>query len=149
MRAMVGTARFSDPHATEYMIDTLLARRSKVLKAWLNDTNPLVSPSLGADGTLTFTNAAEDAGVGPAAEHFTIQWSNVDNASGARTAIGSEQTFTDRRVQAPAAVISSQADFVAAELRAFHPDQPRWSLPLTIYFRRTPGGFTLVGVERE
>ena len=106
VRAMVGTARFSDPHATEYMIDTLLARRSKVLKAWLNDTNPLVSPSLGADGTLTFTNAAEDAGVGPSrrALHDSVV-ERVDNASGARTAIGSEQTFTDRHVQAPAAVI--------------------------------------------
>ena len=75
VRAMVGTARFADPRATEYMIDTLLARRSKVLKSWLNDTNPLASPALSADGALTFINAAEDAGVGPVADHFTIQWS--------------------------------------------------------------------------
>jgi hypothetical protein len=33
-------------------------------------------------------------------------------------------------------------------LQAFHPDQPGWSLPLTIYFRRTTAGFTLVGLER-
>jgi hypothetical protein len=148
VRTMVKTAQFSDPHATEYMIDTILARRSKILKSWLNGTNPIVSPSLQQDGTLTFTNAAEDAGVGPAADHFTIQWSNVDNASGALTSIGQEQTFTERRVQAPASVISGQADFVAAQVRAFHPDQPGWSQPLTIYFRRTTAGFTLVGLER-
>jgi hypothetical protein len=36
----------------------------------------------------------------------------------------------------------------AARLRAFHPGQPGWPQPLTMYFRRTTAGFILVGLER-
>ena len=148
VRAIVETARFSDPRASQYMTETILARRSKVLKSWLNGTNPIVAPVLSADGALTFANAAEAAGVGPAADHYTIQWFSVDNGSGTLSAIAEQQTIRERWAQTPAGLISDSTEFVAATLRAFHPDQPEWSQPLTVYFRRTITGFTLVGLER-
>jgi aerobic-type carbon monoxide dehydrogenase small subunit (CoxS/CutS family) len=64
------------------MIETLLSRKSKVLMAWLNDTNPLVNPTLDAAGVLTFENAAERAGVAKAAERYTVEWLRFDNADG-------------------------------------------------------------------
>ena len=62
------------------MTDTILARRRKVLASWLNATNPIVDAALDADGVLTFGNAAERAGVGPAAEGYAIDWAAFDNA---------------------------------------------------------------------
>jgi hypothetical protein len=56
--AVVRKAQYSDPRATEYMTETLIARRDKVVAAWINGVCPAVDPVLGADGALTFTNAA-------------------------------------------------------------------------------------------
>ena len=49
-RASCRPRGFRDPRATEYMIDTLLARKRKVLTAWLNGTNPIVDPALTRSG---------------------------------------------------------------------------------------------------
>ena len=147
--AAVRTARYSHPEATEYVTKTLLERRSKVLNAWLNGTNPLVNVALGPAGELTFENASEQAGVGKAAERYTIQWSRFDNAAGTHQDVGAEEPLTTPRAQAPAALLSSGSEYVAARLRAFHPDQPAWSQPLVAYFRKATGGWALVGLERN
>ena len=85
-RAVVGTAKYSDPQG-----DRVPDRRSstappKVLKSWLNGTNPVVDPALSAAGVLTFANAAQKAGVGDAAERYTIQWSHVRQRVGTHAA---------------------------------------------------------------
>ena len=43
VRAIVGSAQFDDPKATEYITETILARKAKVLAAWLNGTNPVIN----------------------------------------------------------------------------------------------------------
>ncbi len=149
VRRIVETARFSDPRATEYLVETLLLRKKKVLTAWLNGTNPIVNPSLSASGVLTFENAAEQAGVSKPAERYTIAWSRFDNAAGTHQSAGDEVTVTDRRAQAPASLLSSNPEFIAARLGAFHPDRPEWAQPLMVYFRRGDAGWTLVGLERS
>jgi hypothetical protein len=120
-----------------------------VLMAWLNGTNPIVNPALSASGVLTFENAAEQAGVAKAAERYTVEWSRFDNATGSHQPAGDEVTATERRTQAPASLLSTSAEFIAARLRAFHPDRPEWAQPLVVYFRRTDAGWTLVGLERN
>lgn len=148
VRAIVGTARYSDPRASEYMVETLLARRAKVLMAWLNGTNPVVNVSLSAEGSLSFENASEEAGMEKAAERYTVQWSRFDNASSTHSPVGELQTITSRTAQAPPAVMT--ADYVAATIRAYHPDQPAWQHPLIAYFRRAPdASWSLVGLERN
>jgi hypothetical protein len=144
VRSIVRAARFSDPRASEYVIETLLARKRKVLAAWLNGTNPIVNLALSASGTLTFENAAELSGVGPAAERYTVTWSDFDNAAGEHGTV-EESIVTLPRAPAPRALRST---YIAARLRAFHPDHPEWSQPLVTYFRRDGAGWTLVGVER-
>ena len=147
--AVVRSARFSHPEATEYITRTLLERRTKVLDAWLNGTNPLIDVALSPSGELTFRNAAEASGVAKAAERYTVLWSRFDNATSVSTPIGDEQTITAAKAQAPGALLSSGPEFISARLRAFHPDQPNWSQPLVAYFRRAGGGWSLVGLERN
>ena len=147
--AIVDAARYTDPRATAYVTRTLLERRSKVLDAWLNGTNPLVNLSLSAGGELTFENAAEKAGVAKAAERYTIRWSRFDNAAGTHHDAGPEQTVEAPRAQVPSALLTSQAEFISARLRAFHPERPAWSQPLVVYFRRAGDAWRLVGLERN
>jgi hypothetical protein len=147
--AIVRSAQFSDPRATEYITRTLLERRTKVLDAWLNGTNPLVDVMLSGTGELTFRNAAETSGVGKAAERYSIQWSRFDNATGTHTNAGDEQTVTTPHARAPAALLADRPEYIAAQLRAFHADHPNWSQPLVVYFRRAGSGWSLVGLERN
>jgi hypothetical protein len=46
-------------------------------------------------------------------------------------------------------VLSGSHGYIAAQVRAFHPDHPAWSQPLMVYFRRTGSGWSLVGLERN
>ena len=147
--AVVKEARYTDARATEYLTKTLLERRSKVLAAWLNATNPLVNVALSASGQLTFENAAEKAGVAKAADRYTVQWSRFDNAAGTHHDEGSEQTVTEPRAQAPASLISGGGDYIAARLRAYEATHAAWATPLMVYFHRTGGGWSLVGLERN
>jgi hypothetical protein len=149
VKAVVGRARFSDSKATEYLTDVLLARKSKVLKSWLNATNPVVSPSLSQNGELTFENAAEKAGVALAAERYTIQWSAFDNATSTHKDVGAVQSVTSPSAQAPAELLSARPEYIGALVRAFHADQPAWSRPLMVYFRRGGDTWSLVGLERN
>jgi hypothetical protein len=148
IKAIVATAKYSDPRASEYITETILARRAKVLMKWLNGTNPVVNPSLNREGLLTFDNAAEEAAVEKAAERYTVQWSRFDNATSSHTSVGELQTVTTRSAQAPSALLS--ADYIAATIRAYHPDQPAWQQPMIVYFRRAPDAtWSLVGLERN
>lgn len=147
--AVVRAARFTDPRATEYLTKTLLERKAKVLNTWLNGTNPVVDVALGSGGELTFANASERAGAGKPAEKYTLQWSRFDNATGTHQAAGSEQTLREPKAQAPAALLAAKPEFIAVQIRAFHPDQPAWAQPLSAYFRHGGEGWTLVGLDRN
>ncbi|MEO7274058.1 MAG: hypothetical protein ABIX28_19415 [Vicinamibacterales bacterium] len=146
VRAIVGAARFSDPRATEYMTETILARRRKVLASWLAGPNPLVDPVLDASGQLTVVNAAERAGVGPAAQGYTVEWAAFDNASGAHQSATTDRA-TGPTLRAPAALLAAGHGFLSAKVGAIHPDHPAWATPVTFFFRRAASGWTLVGVE--
>jgi hypothetical protein len=147
--AMVGTGRFTDPRATEYLTKTLLERRTKVLRTWLNATNPVVDPALGSAGELTFENAAEQAGVAKAAARYTLEWSRFDNATGAHHPVGGEQTVPTTKAVAPAVLMSAAPDYVSVRIRAYHAEHPAWATPLVAYFRRAGDRWSLVGLERN
>ena len=146
--AIVRSANFTDPKATEYLTKTLLERRTKVLTAWLNGTNPLVDLALSETGELTFANAAARAGVAKPAEKYTVRWARFDNATATAHPVGGEQTVRAPKASAPAELLAAKPDYISVEVRAFHPDQPAWSQPVAAYFRRTGERWTLVGLDR-
>ncbi len=147
--AIVRSAKFTDPGATEYLTKTLLERRTKVLSAWLNGTNPVVDLALSEAGELTFANAATRAAVAKPAEKYTVRWARFDNAAGTAHTVGDEQTLQEPKATAPAALLSAKPEYISVEVRAFHADHPAWSQPLSAYFRRTGERWTLVGLDRN
>ena len=147
IRAIVEKGRYTEPGAEEHIAATLIKRRDKVLRAWLPAVNPLVEPRLAADGTLTFENAAETAGVASRMSRYALLWSRFDNATNTRTA-SVEATATEARAMAPASVLDG-AQFVSVAVRTTHPDYPVWAMPVTFTFRRVPNGWQAVGLERE
>ena len=129
-----------------YMTQTLITRRDKVVAAWsIRCVRLSIRP--GADGTLVFGNAAVDARRRDPPREYTLQWFALRQrrrlAAGRRRAV---QTSTPGG-RAPAGVLDG-ADFVGVRISASHPQHPQWSSPATFLFRRTAGGWELVGVER-
>src|ERR671912_2457106 len=70
IRGVVEKGRYSDPAATDYLTRTLIARRDKVVAAWINGVCPVTDPALAADGTLTFQNVAVAAGAAAPAQTY-------------------------------------------------------------------------------
>jgi hypothetical protein len=147
IRGVVGKAQYSDAPATEFMTQALIKRRDKVVAAWLNQVCPVVDPVLGADGGLTFANAAVTARAATAPESYQLQWFRFDNASDTRTPAGEAQTATSAAARAPAGLLDS-GDYVGVAITARHPQQAGWAKPSVFFFRRGASGWTLVGVER-
>jgi hypothetical protein len=146
IRAVVAKARYSDPAASDYIVATLIKRRDKVLRAWLTGVNPVVDPALAADGTLTFRNAAVDAGVAPAPTAYELTWSAFDNTTATTTGATVTGRSTEPRGTLPEALGTSP--FVSVTIRTTHPGYPSWNTPVSVYFRREGSGWRAVGLDR-
>jgi hypothetical protein len=151
VRAVVGKARYSERGAAEHIGTTLIKRRDKVLRTWLTGVNPITDPTLAEDGTLTFLNAAANAGVAPPMASYLLRWSSLDNATGTAVGQPQEQTVvaTGSRVgqTAPAGVLSAEYVQVAIETTAA--GFPAWRTPVTLTFRRAGGRWQHVGLDRS
>jgi hypothetical protein len=149
IRAVVEKAQYSDPRATEYMTETLIKRRDRVARAWLNDVNPVVDLALAADGTLTWQNAAVAARAAEPAQSYTLQWFTFDNAGGTRSDLSPPQSVRELRATVPETVAKPASEYIGVVITAQHPQQPAWAKPATFYFRRNANGWTWVGAERD
>jgi hypothetical protein len=151
IRAVVEKAAYSDPAATDFMTKTIIARRDKVVAAWINQVCPVVDPTLSADGTLAFGNAAVAVRAATPPERYELTWFRFDNTTDQRTSVGEPMTVTSGSARAPDTLMSS--DFIGVSITAVHAQQPGWATPSTFFFKRggasgASKGWSLVGVER-
>jgi hypothetical protein len=146
IRTVVAQVGYDDASAAEHIVRTLIERRDKIARVWLNGVNPVIGFALAADGTLTFSNAAEAAGVATPGGRYTLQWSRFDNESGQHTPIGQAVIVTDTRATAPQ--LPSDAAYASVSITAGHPEHPAWSDPVQVYFRREGSGWKTVGIVR-
>ena len=145
VRAVVRSGQLTDEAAEKYLADSLIERRNKIGRAWLTAVNPVVDPALSAGGALTFGNAAVDHGFAKPPAGYAAVWHSFDNASGNATRLG-ETEGTGPKLAAPP--IPSSAQFVRVDIRATTPPHPSWVEPVHAYFRRSGGGWQLVGFDR-
>jgi hypothetical protein len=149
IRAAVRTGKYSDPAAEALLTDVLIKRRQKIAAAYLPAINPIVDVALSEDGRLSFTNAAVTAGVAavPAAGYL-VEWSAYDNATGDLRAIGPVATSPQTTLAAPGLLPQEPGTFVRIRVSASDPEHPAWAQPADAFFRRTPQGWTLIGLDR-
>jgi hypothetical protein len=148
IRAIVKKAAYSDPRATEYISETLIKRRDKVLATWLNQVNPAVDVSLDRTGVLTFRNAAVDARAATPAQSYSLSWFRYDNATDARTPVGETSVVPGLEARAPRDLLTGAGDYAGVTMTASHSQHAEWARPATFYFRRAGDGWETVGVER-
>ena len=151
IRAVVEKAKYSDLAATEYLTRTLIARRDKVVAAWINQICPIVEPRLSPDGMFTFANAAVQARAATAPSQYDLRWFRFDNATDQRAPIGEAETVSSTSARAPAELLKS-GDFVGVTVTAKHDQHAGWANPVTFFFRASRQGssaeWEVVGTER-
>lgn len=147
IRDIVDAGELSDADASAYLASVLIKRRDKIARAYLPAVNPLVAPALATDGTLTFANAAVDAGVAEAATAYRAEWFRFDNATGASKPLG-ETTAAEPALKAPDGGLAGAGEFVRVDVSLESAEHPSWREPVRLFFRRSAGGWNLVGLER-
>jgi hypothetical protein len=147
IRAIVAKGRYSEPGAAEHVATTLIARRDKVLRAWLTGVNPIAEPRLSSEGILSFENAAVTARVTKPPTSYVLKWSRFDNSTGSTVGEGVETRVSEAQATAPKQVLDN-ANFVSVTVETVHPEFAAWQLPVVLTFRRTSAGWQAVGIER-
>jgi hypothetical protein len=145
IRAAVQAGAFSDPEAARHLGDVLIERRDRIGKAYLTGVSPLVDLRLGADGPLTFDNAAVKAAVAAPPAGYSASWSTFDNATGVSRPLGETRSRT-ASLDAPRNLPASPGSFIMVTITedGATPAAP----PLQAWFHRGERGWKLVGLER-
>jgi hypothetical protein len=147
IRAVVASANYSDPRATETVVDALIKRRDKIGREWLAGVNPIVDFTIDGGSQLTFTNAAVTSGVSIPPRSYRVQWFQFDNADDTLTPVGTVATAERTCVSLPDD-LRSDTEFIAADISAVDPQHLAWQQPVRVFFRRSGENWNLVGVER-
>ena len=153
VRAIVKTGQLSDPRAEAYLTETLIKRRDKVGRFWLNQVNPL--DQFRVDGNaLLFENAAvrllKDV---PAADSYRAQWHRFDNYKQTQEPVGNQITAKERRLDIPSAAFEGPSDgvghYALVEITTQSSHHASWARPLRVYLRKNDTGVSVVGIERD
>lgn len=142
IEAAVAEGRFNDPRSEAFLVKAISDRRVRILESFLPRVNPVTQPAI-EQGQLTFRNLAVDAGVANRPEGYRALWYTFDNAADRATLI--ETTVgSSPSLRVPTLPPS---DFIKVDVNAVGgPDA--WTRPVSTYFRRKAGEYTLVGLER-
>ena len=143
IKAAVSEAKFGDPASETFLAKAIADRRLRILQTFLPKVNPLVDVAIDAQNRLTFRNIAVDAAVADRAPGYRALWYTFDNAADRATLVA-----TTEETQSPLPMPQlPAAEFIKVDLSAVGGPEA-WSRPISVYFRRNSGGWTLVGLER-
>jgi hypothetical protein len=153
VRAIVKTGQLSDSRAEAYLTETLMKRRDKVGRLWLNQVNPLDQFTIEGNALL-FDNAAARLLKGvPAADSYQAQWHRFDNYKQTQEPIASRITTKERRLDIPSAAFDGPSDgvgsYALAEITTHSSHHSGWARPLRVYLRKNNTGVSVVGIERD
>jgi hypothetical protein len=130
------------------LADILSKRRDKVLRQWLTHINPVADFALDDRHTLTFRNAAGDAGIATAPSGYLTRWAAFDNDTGLVGALSEPMRSATPSFEAPASLLAP-GEFIAVDISAEHRDYPSWGHATRVYFRRLGTEWRTVGVQRS
>ena len=145
IRAAVHAGNLSDPNAERHLGDVIIetARQDR------RGLSACREPDRESEARCRRNADVRERGGGGecrAGTHgYRAAWFRFDNATGATSPIG-ETSGTSASLAAPAAGLSG--DYIAVDVSADAPKYPAWQVPARIVFRRTGGGWKLVGLER-
>jgi hypothetical protein len=137
IRAIVRTGQYSEPEAERWIVESLIARRDKIGRAFLPKVLPLDRFAV-ENGRLVFQDLGEQYNL-PSSRNYRIQWFRFDNEAETKAPLDGETNFSlPRQIESAAA-----GEYFAAEIRADDPKKV-----VTVYLRKQPGQAQVVGIDR-
>jgi len=147
VRAIVQTGNIADPEAEEYLIETLIKRRDKIVAHYLSQLNPLHNFRLAGSRDslrLEFENLGLDTGLG-SVNSYQYQWFRFDNESPSIELLGQAATSTEPHLSIPRV----QAIYLMVQISTHSATQPEWKKKVEVFIRNSSEKPTIVGIERE
>jgi hypothetical protein len=144
IRAAVAEGQFGDRESEEFLAKAISDRRLRILQTFLPKVNPIVDPAIDRNGRLSFRNAASDAAVADRAPGYRALWYTFDNDSDKATLIATTEETQSPMVMPP----MPASDYIKVALSAVGGPEA-WAKPVSVYFRRNSGEWTVVGFERQ
>ena len=147
VRAIVQTGKIDNPEAEDYLVDTLIERRDKIVRYYLTQINPLdgFTLSAAADGesSLEFVNLGVEAGFGSQCR-YQYAWHRFDNQTETLSALGVPGETSQTTLSVP----EDTAEFLMVRVSSSCPAQPLWRRnPVEVYLRNSANPY-VVGIER-
>ena len=147
VRAIVQTGKIDNPEAEDYLVDTLIERRDKIVRYYLTQINPLdgFTLSAAADGesSLEFVNLGVEAGFGSQCR-YQYAWHRFDNQTETLSALGVPGETSQTTLSVP----EDTAEFLMVRVSSSCPAQPLWRRnPVEVYLRNSENP-SVVGIER-
>jgi len=134
IKAVVKSAKYSDPKAEAWMIECLIHRRDKIGKAYYKKVLPLDNFQI-RNGLLVWEDISDKAGFGGGGL-YNVQWLSLDNAAGTTSAITGANSYD---------IPSSGGPYRVAHITSV--SRPKQSVDVTLRFEgSTP---QVVAIERH
>jgi hypothetical protein len=148
IRAIVKTGRIDDPKAEEYLVQTLIKRRDKIVGYYLTRLPPLTDFALAGapqagKAEMVFHDLARDAGLA-SASRYRVQWFRFDNDRSSTEPLGTPALATNTNIPVP----DDHAAFLMARIEIVDPPYTGWQQPVNVYVRNGDKR-TVVGIERH
>jgi hypothetical protein len=136
IRAIVRTGQYSNPEAARWIVESLIARRDKIGRAFIPKVLPLDRFAV-ENSRLVFQDLGERYNL-PSSRNYRIQWFRFDNEAETKAPLDGETNFSlPRQIESAAA-----GEYFAAEIRADDPKKV-----VTVYLRKQPGQAQVVGID--
>jgi len=147
IRAMVETGQLNDPAASDYLVQTLIKRRDKIIRYYLPQINPLdefhLTGEPGLSLRLAFTNLGLEAGLA-VTSFYQYQWFRFDNPSQ-----GLEPVTELRPSDGPSlAVPQDPGAYLMVRINTSSQEQPQWRNKVEVFIRNGSQP-KIVGIERQ
>ena len=145
VRGLVSTGEWKDPAAEQYLVQTLLKRRDKILGHYLGQLNPITDFAVverNGRAILTYANLGEKLGLGKA-ETYDYQWSSFENGANSASALGPVEIVGLPELEIPA----SASPYLLVRIKSHSPAHPGWQKPVSVYLTGSPR--RVVGIERD
>jgi hypothetical protein len=138
IRAIVKQGQYSNPEAVDYLTKTLVERRNKIGRAYLDYAGGLDRFAV-EDGALTFEDLAAKYGYREEGRTRIVTWRPFDNQAEETGSVITSSEMQGTSLQIP----DSDAAFLQVEI-----ETPTFGTN-RVFLRRTDAGYEVVGVERE
>jgi hypothetical protein len=148
IRAIVDTGQISDPEANDYLVETLIKRRDKIIRYYLPQMNPLDdfrwTGEPGLSLRLAFKNLGLAAGLASTSS-YQYQWFRFDNLSQGLEPLSEVRPSAEPSLAVP----QSPAAYLMVRINTSNREQPQWRKKVEVFIRNDSQKPTVVGIHRE